>query len=70
MKIEEYIGLQTSNTNMLNYLDWIVKHEETQRRQQLQEAKKSGTDKSSSVAHGRRNTNALSKPGAAGHKTN
>ena len=28
VKIEEYIGLQTANTNMLNYLDWIVKHEE------------------------------------------
>ena len=28
VKIEEYIGLQTANSNMLNYLDWIVKHEE------------------------------------------
>eukprot|EP00353_Schmidingerella_taraikaensis_P014954 CAMPEP_0185617094 /NCGR_PEP_ID=MMETSP0436-20130131/42293_1 /TAXON_ID=626734 ORGANISM="Favella taraikaensis, Strain Fe Narragansett Bay" /NCGR_SAMPLE_ID=MMETSP0436 /ASSEMBLY_ACC=CAM_ASM_000390 /LENGTH=65 /DNA_ID=CAMNT_0028254405 /DNA_START=525 /DNA_END=722 /DNA_ORIENTATION=- len=28
IKIEEYLGLQTANTNMLNYLDWIVKHEE------------------------------------------
>ena len=28
VKIEEYIGLQTSNTHMLTYLDWIVKHEE------------------------------------------
>lgn len=37
VKIEEYIGLQTANSNMLNYLDWIVKHEEQQRRQQIQE---------------------------------
>jgi len=33
VKIEEFLGFQTSNTQMLQYLDWIVRHEEQQKQE-------------------------------------
>jgi len=49
VKIEEYLGLQTMNSNMLNYLDWIVKHEEQQRRQKQVEQHAQGLNAATDV---------------------